>query len=275
MDVLVVGTDADTGVFDELSLLIHQYDLPVSLSFGVLPKLSDKFVLTAMMDNPNAPIIAITKNSPVIVWTSGDGIMKSSPNWAALTKRIVSAGRKSELILQACKLNDTMTVIDGTAGFGHDGLILASTGVQLHMVERQPLMALLLFYEYQLMNNHKNWQKLLSRIHIHYDDFLADDIDLPKADLVYLDPMFPADSYTAKVGKNMQILHELASIPSADDERQLLEQAMRQVADGGRVVVKRPISAPYLAAIKPVQSVANDAIRFDRYDKVGLDLPND
>ncbi|WII94485.1 class I SAM-dependent methyltransferase [Moraxella haemolytica] len=265
MDILVVGTDADARIFDELVLLSAQYDLPLTLSFKLLSKVNDKFILTTILDYPDSTIIAIIKNSPAIIWASDNGIMKSSLHWQALTKRIVNAGRKSELILQACKLNAQMTVIDGMAGFGHDGLILASTGVQLHMMERQPLMALLLFYEHGLMSGNQNWQKLLSCIHIHYGDFLLSELGLPKVDLVYLDPMFPADSYTAKVGKNMQVLHELAPPPSSDDERLLLTQAMRTAVCGGRVVVKRPISAPYLSGQIPAQSIANDAIRFDRY----------
>ena len=51
------------------------------------------------------------------------------------------------MLLQACKLTDQSQVLDATAGFGHDSLILASTGAQVTMLERNPLMALLLMYD--------------------------------------------------------------------------------------------------------------------------------
>jgi 16S rRNA (guanine1516-N2)-methyltransferase len=50
-----------------------------------------------------------------------------------------------------------MQVMDATAGFGHDSLILASTGVRDDVSEQQPLMALLLA-EQQRMSEHTNWQ---------------------------------------------------------------------------------------------------------------------
>lgn len=268
MQVSVIGTADDGVVFERLVQLTQQKNLPLVLSFHTLPKLSDKFITSFASENAGKAIIAIVKNTPMLIKIDGGSVIKSYLNWQSLTKRIVSAGRKSELILQACRLTSDMTVLDGTAGFGHDGLILASTGASVVMLEQNPLVSLLLFYEYELMGQNINWQKLLSRISIMHGSFFDVSLvaKLPSVDLLYLDPMFPADSYSAKVNKNMQILHELATPPDKMDEQNFLAIGKTKLKDGGKIVVKRPILAPFLANQTPTQSVANDAIRFDKYD---------
>lgn len=270
MEILVVGTNQDDElIFDKLQFINQTKALNLALSFHALPKLSNKFILSLSGECDDKTIIAIIKNTPTLIKIDNGDIVKSYLNWPSLTKRIVTAGRKSELILQACKLNAGMSAIDGTAGFGHDGLILASTGASVAMIEQNPLVALLLFYEYDVMNAHVNWQKLLGRISIHHGDFLDFSFlqNLPKVDLVYLDPMFPSASYSAKVNKNMQLLHGLVVAPSIDDEQNFLSFAKSRLNDDGKVVVKRPVFAPHLSNQYPAQSVANDAIRFDKYDK--------
>ncbi|MDO4896833.1 MAG: class I SAM-dependent methyltransferase [Moraxella sp.] len=268
MDVFIVGTDNDKVVFDELAFINKSHALSLMLSYHLLNKPSDKWILSFANDNPNIPLIALIKNTPTLIKVDNNAIIKSSLNWQSLTKRIVTAGRKSELILQACKLTPDMSVIDGTAGFGQDSLILASTGADVMMVEKNPVVALLLFYEYQSMTANPNWQKLLSRIQIYYGNFLNANFmaTLPKVDRVYLDPMFPSDSYSAKVGKNMQVLHDLANPPTAHDEMLFLTIAKNQLTNHGKIIIKRPLSAPYLANVMPAYSIGNNAIRFDKYE---------
>lgn len=271
MVLAIIGTDGDKAVFERLIFLIDKYQLPLTLAWQTVAKTNDKTCLHHASTSP--VLFAVIKGVPTLLHyqaqSSSDksSLAKITPNWQSLTRRIVSAGRKSELILQACKLTSDMTVIDATAGFGHDGLILASTGASVVMIEKNPIIALLLLFEYHEMMNHKNWQKLLGRIQIYHGDFLNTVFleQLPKADMIYLDPMFPSESYTAKVGKNMQLLHGLVNPPDGCDEVLFLNNAKNQLIETGKIIVKRPLSAPYLANQTPIQSVANDAIRFDRY----------
>ena len=105
----------------------------------------------------------------------------------------------------------------------------------------------------------------------------AEAIDDPKAiDVVYLDPMFPENSYQdsktgkgAKVSKHMQALHQLAIPPTLEEEIQLLQSAQAVVSQSaqtsGRVVVKRPQLAPLLANQPASESWHNEAVRFDGY----------
>lgn len=265
--VIIIGANEGKAVFCRLQAINDRHTLPLMLSFCERHKLSDKELVSFANDHPDVPIIAIIKQVPTLIKVTDQGIIKSPLNWQSLTKRIVGAGRKSELILQASKLTSGMSVMDGTAGFGHDGLILASTGASVMMMERHPLMALLLLFEHEWMSRQVNWQKLLSRIQIYHGDFLDAKLmaTLPKVDMVYLDPMFPKNSYSSKVNKNMQVLHDLSSPPSGDDESLLLNMAKQQLSHQGKIIVKRPILAPYLAKEHPIQSIANDAVRFDRY----------
>jgi len=225
--------------------------------------------------------ILLLDDKNALSWLSNG--LSVAPEWDKLQRRVVSAGRKSELLLQATKVTAESRIIDATAGFGHDSLILASTGAQTVMLEQQPLMALLLLAEQQRMSAQPNWQKLMARLQIintdatSYFENISNDslIDSDKAvDVIYLDPMFPEDSYQdsktgkgAKVGKHMQALHQLAHPPTLDEERQLLHSALAVVSQNrsGRVIVKRPQFAPLLANQPANESWHNEAVRFDGY----------
>ena len=270
----------------DIQALIIAHQLPIILHLELFTdKLSQKR-RQQLSQAATQPILLLEEKNK-LSWLS-DGL-SVAPEWDKLQRRVVSAGRKSELLLQAVKITSDSQVIDATAGFGHDSLILASTGAQVIMLEQQPLMALLLLVEQQRMSGLANWQKLMSRLHIINTDALGyfatlaadmiDDtkeIDMKAVDVVYLDPMFPEDSYQdsktgkgAKVGKHMQALHQLASPPTLEQEEQLLQSAqavVRQNAQtSGRVVVKRPQFAPLLAHQQPSESWHNEAVRFDGY----------
>ncbi len=265
-----------------LQTLIIQHKLPIVLNTELITdKLTQK--RRQQLSQLSSEPILLLDDKDKLSWLS-DGL-SVAPEWDKLQRRVVSAGRKSELLLQAAKVTSDSHVIDATAGFGHDSLILASTGAQVTMLEQQPLMALLLLAEQQRMNALPNWQKLMSRLQIinvdalsYFSDLKAESVTANNKmiDVVYLDPMFPEDSYQdsktgkgAKVGKHMQALHQLACPPTMNEEQQLLQQAQTIVSRNGdkqgRVVVKRPQLAPSLASQQPSESWSNEAVRFDGY----------
>ena len=278
---LVYVSESQDVQVENLQALIAQHQLPIILNPELFTeKLTQKRRQQLSQTATQSILLLDEKNK--LSWLS-DGL-SVAPEWDKLQRRVVSAGRKSELLLQAAKITSDSTVIDATAGFGHDSLILASTGAQVIMLEQQPLMALLLLAEQLRMNTLPNWQKLMSRLQIINTDALnyfaklqAEAIDDPKAiDVVYLDPMFPEDSYQdsktgkgAKVGKHMQALHQLACPPTPEEEMQLLQSAQAVVSQSaqtsGRVIVKRPQFAPQLAHQSASESWHNEAVRFDGY----------
>ena len=219
--------------------------------------------------------VLVLEGSYQLSWLSGE--MLVTPAWDKLQRRVVRAGRKSELLLQAAKINEHSRVLDATAGFGHDSLILASTGAQVQMLEAAPIMALLLLAEQQRMRQYPNWQKLMARLaicHTTLQDY-ASTTTTPHFDVVYLDPMFPEDSYQdrkkgkgAKVNKGMQALHELVAPPSQREEQTLFtfaQQLCQTNTGSARVIIKRPSDAPLFADEASDESWRNDALRFDGY----------
>ena len=281
---LLYVSESQQAQTQRLQALIEQHQLPIILKTELFTdKLNQK--RRQQLSQTATQSILLLDGKDKLSWLS-DGL-SVAPEWDKLQRRVVSAGRKSELLLQAAKITADSRVIDATAGFGHDSLILASTGAQVIMLEQQPLMALLLLAEQQRMSALPNWQKLMSRLRIINTDALsyfaglqAESLNtIKKIDVIYLDPMFPEDSYQdsktgkgAKVGKHMQALHQLANPPTAAEERQLLQSAQVVVGQNlqntqaqGRVVVKRPQLAPLLANQQASESWHNEAVRFDGY----------
>ena len=273
--------DRQQAQVERLQSLIAEHKLPIVLETELFTEKLTQKRRQQLSQTSSHPILLLDEKDK-LSWLS-DGL-SVSPEWDKLQRRVVSAGRKSELLLQAAKITADSHVIDATAGFGHDSLILASTGAKVIMLEQQPLMALLLLAEQERMRALPNWQKLMSRLHIINTDALSYFANLEAStaiddamaiDVVYLDPMFPEDSYQdsktgkgAKVGKHMQALHQLARPPTLEEECQLLNSAKAIVSSAqgqGRVVVKRPQFAPLLADEPASESWHNEAVRFDGY----------
>lgn len=279
-------SESQADQVENLKTLIAEHALPIILDIALFTEKLNQKRRQQLSQTATQPILLLDEKNK-LSWLS-DGL-SVAPEWDKLQRRVVSAGRKSELLLQAAKATSDSMVIDATAGFGHDSLILASTGAQVIMLEQQPLMALLLLAEQQRMSALPNWQKLMSRLQIinidalsYFEKLQSDAIDDSKendakvVDVIYLDPMFPEDSYQdsktgkgAKVGKHMQALHQLARPPTSEEELQLIQSAQAVVSQHaqrqGRVVVKRPQLAPLLANQQPSESWHNEAVRFDGY----------
>ena len=267
---------------ESLQALIAEHKLPIILNAELVTEKLNQKRRQQLSQIVTQPILLLDEKDKLSWLSEG---LSVAPEWDKLQRRVVSAGRKSELLLQAARLTADSQVIDATAGFGHDRLILASTGAQVTMLEQQPLMALLLLVEQLRMSTLPNWQKLMSRLQIintdaltyfaRFNNYLGADNE-QAIDVIYLDPMFPEDSYQdsktgkgAKVGKHMQALHQLAHPPTLDEEQQLLQSAQAAISQNsqkqGRVIVKRPQFAPLLAHQQPSESWNNEAVRFDGY----------
>lgn len=282
---LIYVNEAQQEHITNLQDLIIQRKLSLTLAPELITdKLNQKCLqrLSVESEDTEQAILLLDNKNQVSLLVDG---LCVAPDWDKLQRRVVSAGRKSEILLQAAKLTADSHVIDATAGFGHDSLILASTGAQVTMLEQQPIMALLLLAEQQRMSQEPNWQKLMSRLSIINTDALSyfnvfqehsTAIDSNNIDVIYLDPMFPEDSYQdrktgkgAKVNKQMQALHQLAAPPTVAQEQQLLQSAQELIKNSnqqlGRVIVKRPQHAPLFANQGADESWHNAALRFDGY----------
>lgn len=168
------------------------------------------------------------------------------------------------------KLNQTQRqathVIDATAGLGQDGWIIACQGCKTTLLEESPLVAAML----QQAIEHARGEPALASIannveviNIRSQDYFSHS-NSAQADIIYLDPMFPAKKKLAKVKKGMQFLQAL--LPDSDNTN-LLQHALN--AATSRVVVKRPTGAAVIAGTEnwngQLTTVETDATRFDIY----------
>lgn len=207
------------------------------------------------------------------------------PLGSKMARRVGDKKQGGELLLKAVAPgkygNDDSggaIVIDLTAGFGGDSQILASgMTAQVHMVERDPTVALLLSDAMRRLHligdtfeddircktlarklslsqdNAINYCQTRRRSDLENISESPDDENL-RPHVCYLDPMFPPRRKSAAVKKNMQVLHGLLKTneKSCDDqqrlqeERDLLNEALK--LSKSRVVVKRPINAPPLGS---------------------------
>ncbi len=178
--------------------------------------------------------------------------------------RLARDRAKHELIARAVgyKPNTKLKIIDATAGLGRDGFILAVLGCEVLMLERSPLLVILLedgLCRAQQNPDFKQLDLQLKRIDaINYLQQLNEN-DYP--DVIYLDPMYPERNKSALVKKELRYLRDL--VGEDQDSQQLLELALKKVKK--RVVVKRSRLAPTLTSRQPDFSLTASSTRFDIY----------
>ncbi|KZX71067.1 16S rRNA methyltransferase [Alcanivorax sp. HI0033] len=153
---------------------------------------------------------------------------------------------------------ETLTVLDATAGLGRDAALIAMAGFPVLLAERSPILHAMLADGLQRAPGElAEAMQLLPCAD-------ADTHSLPPLHAVYLDPMFPSRDKSAAVKKDLQWLQQLAAYPDQQEETALLEWALG--LDPQRVVVKRPGKAEPLAKRRPHHQIAGKAIRFDVYE---------
>ncbi|MDR3630782.1 MAG: class I SAM-dependent methyltransferase [Desulfocapsaceae bacterium] len=155
------------------------------------------------------------------------------------------------------------SVVDGTAGLGQDGFVLACLGCTVTMVERSPVLGALLNDGLQRALEDPTVGALLKkRIRLFCGDtriILETLFDKPYT--IYLDPMYPKRTASALNKKEMRIIRGL--VGEDQDSASLLASALRWA--GNRVVVKRPSKAPPLSELPPSHEIHMKNNRFDVY----------
>ncbi|HIF50393.1 MAG TPA: hypothetical protein EYQ42_02470 [Thiotrichaceae bacterium] len=188
---------------------------------------------------------------------------------AGLTHRRLTSG-KSQGIAKAIGLNKlkSPTVLDTTAGLGKDAFILASLGCTVTLLERSPIIHALLEDGFRrgLESADEDVIKIINKmtlINIDAKDYLEIIISgkQDKPDVIYLDPMFPARTKSAKVKKDISLLQQALGIDEDFDE---LFSAARLCAKH-RVVVKRPGKKTKDIEPKPSFQIEGKSAHFNIY----------
>ena len=185
--------------------------------------------------------------------------------------RRLYGGGKSQQIAKAIGIQGKTkpTVLDVTAGLGGDGFVLTSLGCQVTLVERHPIVRVLLQDGLQRLQQTPELLSLAQSLHLAEGSalqVLGSWHLSPPPQVIYLDPMFPHTNKSAQVKKDMVLFRQL--VGEDQDAYQLLAPAYDLASH--RVVVKRPRLAPHLADKKPTFSLFGKANRFDIYVKASL-----
>ena len=182
-----------------------------------------------------------------------------------MTHRRKFGGGRAEAVAKAVgvKGDELPSVIDATAGLGRDAFVLASVGCKVRLIERHPVVFLLLQDGLQRAYADTEigamLQANLQLLNVKHLSELNPETDF--TDVVYLDPMYPHKQKSALVKKEMRLFQHL--VGGDLDADQLLEPALNLAHK--RVVVKRPDYAEFLAQIPPHFSRQTKNHRFDIY----------
>jgi 16S rRNA (guanine1516-N2)-methyltransferase len=167
-----------------------------------------------------------------------------------------------ERLVKLCKPARHSAVLDMTAGLLQDSLILARCGYQVTALERNEALYKIAQNALARFTEETGFQDTSARIQHLLTEATEWMADRPY-DVVYLDPMFPEREKSAAVTKEAQLLQRHERPAEASEEQLLLKQALAIASK--RVIVKRPLHAPFLAEQKPSFSDKGKAIRYDIY----------
>ncbi len=164
-----------------------------------------------------------------------------------LQRRADQAGE----LARACDAGAAPVVLDALAGWGVDGLVLASRGCRVTLVERHPMLSAL---EQDLAR--RSGLAAVSR----YGDGFEVIGEGRCYDVVYLDPLFPERRKGALPGKRMQLLAALTT-PDSRPLETWLDAAI--AAARRRVVLKRRLKDPQCRT--PDWQITGRTVRYDVY----------
>ena len=154
--------------------------------------------------------------------------------------RLKNGGGRKQPLARAVGIrgDELPSVIDSTAGFAKDAFVLAALGCRVTMFERSLEMANLLTDGLQRAKDDADIGEIISRMQLVTGDSISL-LATMRADVIYLDPMYPKRTKSALVKKEMQFLQRV--VGADEDSDQLLQAALKSA--NNRVVVKRPKKA--------------------------------
>lgn len=211
--------------------------------------------------------LAIDNQTPLQLAASQDKWMLkmrgADPMWVDFDPAHWRKGKslsREEGLVRACKPQKGMTILDLTAGFGRDAALLCAWGATVILVERDPIMQILL--EDGVRRALRSGLVEEGQVQLLCSDAKTVLLALKqeaRPHIIYLDPMHPGREKSAKVKKIMQSMQSW--IKPDEDTDALLALARTRALD--RVVVKWPARLAPLTP--PNHSITGKTVRFDVY----------
>ncbi len=227
---------------------------------NVDPPSVDTFTYLLLYDNSGVSLLQTGRKA------SG-GVRADFVN-GSLNHRRRFGGGQGQMIAKAVGIKSGVKprVLDVTAGLGKDGFILASLGCDVTLLERSPLIHALLEDGLRRARACAELEltAILSRLSLHGVEakhYLSGLTTSLCPEVIYLDPMFPERTKSARVKKEMQMFQNL--LGKDPDAGELLTLALQKARC--RVVVKRPRKAQALAGLEPNYALEGKSSRYDIY----------
>lgn len=193
-----------------------------------------------------------------------DGSLSIKGDFEGMLQRIKPGNLQKEILIKAVRIKgeEHINVLDATAGMGEDSLILAAAGFDIKMYEQDKVIAVLLTNSIDRAAGIPELAHIVQRMEVYCEDSIEAMKKLDhRPDVILLDPMFPERHKSAMVKKKFQLLQQLES--PCSNEEELMQAAID--AHPRKIVVKRPAKGPYLAGMKPSHSIGGKAVRYDCY----------
>ena len=236
---------------------------------SILIKKGGDKALAESLSNKIKSRILDTEGDGLTVVFDAKGVSLSGYNltyqgdFEGMLRRVTDGRLSHEMLSKATKKDiDNPKAIDATAGMGEDAFIIAANGYDVTLHEQNPVIALLLKDAIRRAKRQPSLKDIVNRMHVVEGDsveILSQRID--PIDLIYLDPMFPGRQKSGLIGKKLQLIQKMES--PCSEECELFDAAIQ--AGPSKIVVKRPLKAPFLAEKKPNYSLDGKAIRYDCY----------
>jgi 16S rRNA (guanine1516-N2)-methyltransferase len=175
-------------------------------------------------------------------------------------------GGKKELLLKAVAAKPGRQVIDCTAGLGVDAFLMAANGCTVTLLERSPVLALLLADALRRGRQDPLSAPVVERmtlVQAEASSWLAALCE--PTDSIYIDQMFPQAQKSAAVKGGMQLLQKF--LGHDGQVSGLLQAAL--ATNSQRVVVKRPLLGGETLGLIPDYQLKARASRFDIYVRGG------
>ncbi len=179
-------------------------------------------------------------------------------------KRRLQQASKKNLLAKAVgiKAQHRPSIIDATAGLGKDAFLLAVLGCEVTLIEASPIVYALLSNGLKRAFLLPEFCKLKGRTSVQLGEAQHLLSKVSRADVVYLDPMYPDSKKSALSKRDMQYLQ--AFLPKNYDMETLFAAAFESAIK--RVVVKRPLKGNQITKTKePNYSLCGSSTRFDVY----------
>ena len=180
-------------------------------------------------------------------------------------RRLYGGGRGQHLARAiGLKKHPYPVLVDATAGLGRDAFVLATLGCRVTMLERSAVIAALLRDGLQHAQQSddvavRNITQQMQLVHADAINWLKSGRAI--ADVIFLDPMFPARKKSAQVKKEMRFFQDIVGRDPDIDE--LFTTALDVAAR--RVVIKRPVKSGYVQERTADFSIGGKTTRYDIY----------